>query len=44
MGVIDSNSRGHTKAWESLTQLKGPHLSVGVLNHNATGHTKVWGS
>ena len=23
-----SNSRGHTEAWESLTQLQGPHRSM----------------
>ena len=25
MGVHESNSRRHTKAWESIIQVEGPH-------------------
>ena len=39
MGALNPNSRGHGKAWESLTQLEGPRQSVGVLNPNSRGHT-----
>ena len=44
VGVLNPNSRGHAKVWESLTPTRGPCRSVGGLKPNFTGHIEAWES